>query len=68
MNLSDSEHELINILRSGKTFRLDIQYRGRDDWSVTTAPALPERHPQTTGAGHTFAAAWVASGSGVASW
>lgn len=63
-DLSASERELIDRLRGDETFRIHIQRR-QDGWSVTTAPAPPEQHPQNTGAGDSFAQAWQHANSGV---
>lgn len=60
MDLSPEERALIEFLRSDRTFRLHFQRRA-DHWSITTAPAMPEQHPQNTSGGRTFAEAWALS-------
>ncbi|SFH82341.1 hypothetical protein SAMN04487925_101656 [Bradyrhizobium sp. cf659] len=56
--LSKAELELLAKLRSGDPFRLAINCQGPREWTVTTAPALPEVHPVNTGGGYSFDDAW----------
>lgn len=56
--LSPCERDLIEKLRSGDPFRLSINCQAIVEWTVTTAPAMPEVHPVNTGGGDSFDDAW----------
>ncbi|MCK1517274.1 hypothetical protein IVB22_33180 [Bradyrhizobium sp. 190] len=59
INLSPGERALIERLRSGKPFRVAINYGpGLKQWTVTTAPSLPASDPVNTGGGNSFDDAW----------
>lgn len=56
--LSKAELELLAKLRRGEPFRLLINCQAKNEWTVTTAPAMPEVHPVNTGGGDSFDDAW----------
>lgn len=60
-DLTPGERALIEKLRSGEDLRLMISAGpAAKQWSVTSAPSLPETDPVTTGGGNSFDDAWEA--------